>query len=80
MRIAEFRLERYFAKHEFNAPYLMCCSDCETLTVEELLGMDPEGESRLRCLHLGYTETQGDSKLRDEIARLYYQVDPGQVL
>jgi aspartate/methionine/tyrosine aminotransferase len=80
MRVAEFRLERYFAKHEFNAPYLMCCSDCEALTVEELLAMDPEGESRLRRLHLGYTETQGHSKLRDEIAKLYYQIDPAQVL
>ena len=28
-----FKLERFFAKHEFSAPYLMCCSDCQPLTM-----------------------------------------------
>lgn len=28
-----FKLERFFAKHEFCAPYLMCCSDCQPLTM-----------------------------------------------
>ncbi len=50
MQISEFRLERYFAKHEFNAPYLLCCSDCEALTIEELLDLEPEAEARFRRL------------------------------
>jgi tryptophan 2,3-dioxygenase len=29
MRIPDFKLERYFAKWEFNAPHLLCTSDVE---------------------------------------------------
>ncbi len=80
MQISEFRLERYFAKHEFNAPYLLCCSDCEALTIEELLDLEPEAEARFRRLQLGYTESQGHPELRHEIAKQYYQIDAKQVL
>jgi aspartate/methionine/tyrosine aminotransferase len=31
MSIREFQLERYFARWEFNAPYLLSASDCETI-------------------------------------------------
>jgi hypothetical protein len=31
MRIAPFALERYFARHEFSARYLLSSSDCEAL-------------------------------------------------
>ena len=37
MKIEPFHTERFFAAHEFSAPYLLCPSDCESLTVEELL-------------------------------------------
>src|SRR6056297_1650582 len=43
MKIQPFKLERYFAKHEFSAPYLLCCSDCEPLPMKELLEMADEG-------------------------------------
>ena len=36
-----FALERFFAKHEFSARYLLCSSDCESFPVGELLAMDP---------------------------------------
>lgn len=39
MKIKPFELERYFAKYEFSAPYLMSSSDCEALTVSELIKM-----------------------------------------
>ncbi|RYD02718.1 hypothetical protein N752_23345 [Desulforamulus aquiferis] len=42
MKIADFKLERYFAKYEFNAPYLLCSSDCESMTIGELLAMEGE--------------------------------------
>jgi aspartate/methionine/tyrosine aminotransferase len=35
-----FALERFFAKHEFSARYLLCSSDCESMPVRELLAMD----------------------------------------
>ena len=31
-----FKLERYFALHEFTAPHLLCCSDAEPLTLPEV--------------------------------------------
>ena len=36
MKLESFKLERYFAKHEFSAPYLLCSSDCESMKVDEL--------------------------------------------
>ena len=34
-----FRLERYFAQHEFSARHLLCTSDCESMTIDELLAI-----------------------------------------
>lgn len=36
MKIPVFRLERFFARYEFEAPYLLCASDCETMSIGEL--------------------------------------------
>jgi hypothetical protein len=44
MEISPFKLERYFAKYEFSTKYLLCCSDCESLSVGELLEFE-EGAS-----------------------------------
>ena len=47
MKINEFKLERYFAKHEFSSRYILCASDCESFKVkdiaseEELSELDP---------------------------------------
>lgn len=41
MRINDFKLECYFGKHEFTAPYLLTQSDCESMTAEQLLDMEP---------------------------------------
>ena len=30
-------LQRFFAKHEFSAPFQLCCSDCEPLLMSALL-------------------------------------------
>ena len=40
MRIKEFKLEKYFAKYEFTAKYLLCSSDCESFSVKELSKID----------------------------------------
>ena len=43
MALPPFKLERWFAQYEFSAPYQLCNSDCEALTMSELLNMsDPE--------------------------------------
>ena len=81
MNIEEFTLERYFARHEFSARYLLSPSDCETLSVEELLSLaDPQVHDLWRDLRLGYTESSGHLLLRAEIARLHLSVGPEDVL
>ena len=75
MAIREFQLERYFAQWEFTAPHLLSASDCETLSVGELLGMADVPGSELSDLRLGYTESQGDPALRATIAGFYSAID-----
>lgn len=81
MNLPDFKLERYFARYEFSAPYLLCCSDCESITIKDLLAF--EGESSLDALQnlwLGYTEAQGNPELRQNIAGLYRGIKPDEIL
>ena len=67
-----FQLERYFARHEFSAPHLLCCSDIQPWSQTELLAMaDDECKQLWDNLSLGYTESQGLPILREEIASMY---------
>ena len=50
MKLDQFRLERYFAKYEFTAPYLLCSSDCESMELGDLLAFEPEAHERLLSL------------------------------
>jgi aspartate/methionine/tyrosine aminotransferase len=81
MEIAEFKLERYFAKWEFTARHLLCSSDAETWGMHELVGMaDDECRALWNGLRLGYTESTGHPMLRREIAGLYGGLEPDDVL
>lgn len=80
MEIREFKLERYMAQHEFSARYLLCTSDCETLSVRELLSMEPGSADGMQDLNLGYTESQGSPLLREEIARWYDSLHADQIV
>lgn len=72
MRIADFTLERYFARWEFAVRHVLCASDVEPVTLSELLALaDDETRARWNELKLGYTESLGLPVLRDEIAALY---------
>ena len=76
-----FKLEHFFARWEFTAPYLLCSSDPEALSLSELLALADAETSRLwQDLRLGYTETLGHPLLRREIAGLYEGVRPEDVL
>ncbi len=72
MTLPPFKLEEYLAKHEFKAPYLLCCSDAESFSLQEILSLaDAEMKEKWQELRLGYTEVTGLPLLRKEIARLY---------
>jgi aspartate/methionine/tyrosine aminotransferase len=81
MRIPDFKLERYFARWEFAAPYLLCSSDIEGWRMAELLALaDPDARARWEGLTLGYTEAPGLPALRQEIATLYPGLTADDVL
>ncbi|HLT59440.1 MAG: aminotransferase class I/II-fold pyridoxal phosphate-dependent enzyme [Limnochordales bacterium] len=80
MRLPEFRLERYFARYEFNVDHVLCASDCQSLAVGDLLDLAPGSRAALERLWLGYTEAPGAPALREAIARLYADIGPGDVL
>lgn len=80
MRLAPFKLERYFSRYEFKVEHLLCSSDCESLAIQDLLDLEPDARDRFQQLRLGYTESQGASSLRREISRLYKVISPEQVL
>jgi aspartate/methionine/tyrosine aminotransferase len=81
MRLADFALERYFARWEFAASHLLCASDVEGWPMAELLGLaDGEARARWEGLRLGYAESTGDPQLRAEIAALYDALAADDVL
>jgi aspartate/methionine/tyrosine aminotransferase len=81
VRIADFALERYFARWEFSARHLLCASDVEGWPMAELLELaDDETRSLWDRLTLGYTESSGHPLLRREIAALYDTIESDDVL
>jgi len=80
MYLSPLKLERYFAKYEFSARYLLCSSDCESLSVGDLLALESGADEALQRHWLGYTESSGAPSLRKEITRIYDSITPEQVL
>jgi len=72
VQIPPFELERYFARYEFSARYLLSSSDCESLALKDLLRMaNDQARRQWDELKLGYTESLGHPRLREAIAGLY---------
>lgn len=68
-----FKLEDYFATHEFSAKYLLSSSDAESFSMGEILAMASAEELKLwNDLRLGYTEVPGLPLLRQVIAQELY--------
>jgi aspartate/methionine/tyrosine aminotransferase len=80
MKITNFKLERYFAKYEFQAPYILCASDCESFTVNELLQLEDDAIEKLNDLKLGYTESLGNVDLRNEVSKLYKSAEIDNII
>ena len=80
MEIAPFRTEQFFARYEFNTPWQLCNSDCETVSVEELLSLAGVPMDQLGGQRLSYGESQGGTELREAIAAGYRTVQPDDVV
>lgn len=80
MRLNPFKLERYFAEHEFSAPLLLCSSDCESMSLKDLLALEPGASEQFESLWLGYTESLGAPELRQAISTVYDHLSADQIL
>ena len=80
MKIAPFSTEHFYAQYEFTTPYQLCNSDCETISVEELMKIAEVPLEQFGHLSLGYTETLGNPLLRESIAATYSQADTEDVV
>lgn len=80
MKIRDFKLEVYLDKHEFSAPYLLTQSDCESMSIKELLGFEKDAEERFLNSRLGYTEVSGNPELRKVISELYTAMKPKNII
>lgn len=81
MRIADFALERYFARWEFAVRHVLCASDVQAMPMAEVLALaDPEARALWDDLDLAYTESTGHPALRREIASLYDGLEADDIL
>lgn len=81
MHIEPFKLERYFSKYEFSTKYLLSSSDCESLTMKELINNSDEETLKLwNNLKFSYTEPHGNPILLQEIAGLYSGISTKNIL
>lgn len=80
MKIENFATEEYYAKYEFSQPYLISVSDCESVSIEELVQLGGGSIAEFSKIKLGYPEMPGSAILRKEIASTYSSAQPNQVL
>lgn len=75
MKIKPFKLERYYTLNEFSAKYSLCNSDCEAMTIKDVLALEEGAADEFQNLWLGYTETKGHPTLRRDIATTYDKIE-----
>ena len=80
MNIKPFKLERYYTLHEHSAKYSLCNSDCEAMSISELLSLENGAKDAFDNLWLGYTETQGNRELRKDISAIYTTISEDNLL
>jgi aspartate/methionine/tyrosine aminotransferase len=80
MKIEPFRIEQYYARHEFTAPYMLSSSDAESVAIAELLALEPDAAERLFAQRLGYTESVGAAELRAAASGIYEAMGEDEVI
>ncbi|MEP3208677.1 MAG: hypothetical protein ABJN95_05800 [Maribacter sp.] len=74
MKIKPFKLERYYTLYEHSSEHSLCNSDCEAMTISDLLALEDGAKDTFNATWLGYTHTQGSPKLRQDISAIYNKV------
>ena len=80
VKISPFATEHFFARYEFSTPYPLCNSDCESVSIEDLLQLSGDSLEALGRERLVYTRSEGSPELREAIAASYSRVRPDDVV
>jgi len=80
VQIQPFAIERFYERWEFRVELMLSSSDCEALSVADLLLLEPDSQARLHEQRLGYTEVPGSHELRSAVAGRYQHLEPENVL
>lgn len=80
MQLPPFETEHFYAQYEFDAPHLLSVSDCESVSIGELLERAGRSPQEFAELSLGYTESQGNPRLRQAIAETYQDISADDIL
>jgi aspartate/methionine/tyrosine aminotransferase len=59
---------------------LLSSSDCESMSLADLLALEEGAAEKFQQVWLGYTESQGSLALRTEICKLYETIQPEDIL
>lgn len=66
-----FIMERMMSKYEKEVEYNISESGVHPMTVEELIGSDPDNAKKLLAMEIDYAHANGIPRLRENIAALY---------
>ena len=80
MNIKPFKLERYYTLYEHTSKYSICNSDCEAMTIADLLSLETGAKETFDNTWLGYTYTEGSPELRRDISKIYSKITPENLL
>jgi len=80
MQITPFRIEEYMGKHEFSTRYLLSSSDAESVSIEEILSLEPGAHDAFMKHWCGYTESPGAPWLREALAPIYKTIHADQLV
>ena len=80
MKIKPFKLERYYTLYEHSAKHSLCNSDCEAMTISDLLSLEDGAQDAFNNTWLGYTHTQGSPQLRQDISSIYSNITSEHLL
>lgn len=67
MELRPFRIEHFYARHEFSAKYMLSSSDSESRSLREILALEEGAEAAFLEQRFGYTESPGSPALREAI-------------
>jgi aspartate/methionine/tyrosine aminotransferase len=80
MRLPPFRIEHFYARHEFTAEFMLSSSDAQSRSISELLALEPDARERFDAHWLGYTESPGSPEFRTAVSSIYQTMSPEDVL